>query len=732
MKTVWLSVIALFMILVTLFFSGCGGDDEEDEFVNPKSTTIGPQGGTALSADGNAIVEIPAGAVSSDTAIIVGEPTGSPPRTVGKAYKFGPKDFQFSKPVTISLKYDSKAVPAGADDSDLVLARESANQWEEVSSCVVDSQQHTVTGSVMGFSIYSIIWPDQPETSAEYWNLVNNQVCKVLDAIREVNRGQLLMMRGLEDDFTHEFDPNGTEFSDWQTNCILGGYMQIAGSLDVLEEALQELAELEIAAERNMAPSAWGIGDVADAINGVAWDLCQNSMIFVKSWLESSEEYRQKMKNFVGKAIENKNLTPTDCDLVCCLNTRFDIELDDPFSSSKGDAICEENEAELREEAFQIINYLDNKELHMLGGSFKQCSAHDLDNLWKKALNDQIMDTGVRAYKDGMKGCWDATQKIAPMGKAGDVMNHLGTVFSASGALAPAKNRAPKSDYVVQPADVVIFLVPYDTQNLPVVAMAAVPDENGLINIPEPCVGSHRIFCYSRGNYPVIMDNVDISPANPQIVIPAPRPLENVANPLFPALTAGDPTADIEPPVMSSCPGCQGGYSVVHEVHITGESWGDLGTSTSEYSTKVEFTFDWNEDWEAFVEVPYVINISYSPWVSVDGQTTVTKSPSSFALKGIAEWHLMKRMHNDKAWYYAYVSTIDDEIQTYTSTTCEAGECVSFQQEIKTWTWTGNFFPSKLGSGDMPIIYEEHTVELHEELGNKRTSDITITIEENN
>jgi len=75
---VLLSTASLCMILVIGFLSGCG-DDEEDEFINPQNTIVGSQGGTALSSDGNAAVDIPADAVSSDTTITVWEESSSPP-----------------------------------------------------------------------------------------------------------------------------------------------------------------------------------------------------------------------------------------------------------------------------------------------------------------------------------------------------------------------------------------------------------------------------------------------------------------------------------------------------------------------------------------------------------------------------------------------------------------------------------------------------------------------------
>ena len=81
-------------------------------------------------------------------------------------------------------------------------------------------------------------------------------------------------------------------------------------------------------------------------------------------------------------------------------------------------------------------------------------------------------------------------------------------------------------------------------------------------------------------------------------------------------------------------------------------------------------------------------------------------------------------------WYYAYVSNIEEETQDYTVTICEAGGCISSPATMRTWQWSGGFFPSKLGVGDMPIIFEEHTIDNNEAACHRRTVDITVTIEE--
>jgi Domain of unknown function (DUF2341)/Cadherin-like beta sandwich domain/Divergent InlB B-repeat domain len=138
--------------------------------VPPVTTTapvISTNTGTFTSADGNAMVTIPAGCTGqtasgqSVTAVTV-TPVNNPPApsanadSLGLYYEFGPTGATFSSPVTITLKYNPSTLPAGTDQSKLYLAYWDAgnNRWVSVPS-VVDQANHTITASVEHFTLYS-------------------------------------------------------------------------------------------------------------------------------------------------------------------------------------------------------------------------------------------------------------------------------------------------------------------------------------------------------------------------------------------------------------------------------------------------------------------------------------------------------------------------------------------------------------------------------------------------
>jgi len=127
------------------------------------ATNIDETGGTVTTGSGDAEVDIPAGALSTDISISVsgGEET---PETdipafqaqtgqeaVSLIYSFNPEGTTFDEPVTITLKYDD----TGIDEStiDIYFYNSSTSQWEaQGAACDTDLNECTLT--VDHFSSY--------------------------------------------------------------------------------------------------------------------------------------------------------------------------------------------------------------------------------------------------------------------------------------------------------------------------------------------------------------------------------------------------------------------------------------------------------------------------------------------------------------------------------------------------------------------------------------------------
>ena len=72
------------------------------------------------------------------------------------AYKCSPDNATFGPPLTLTIKYDQAALPAGVAESGLFIAYWDGSNWSPVSS-TVDTQAKIVTAQVSHFSIFAIL-----------------------------------------------------------------------------------------------------------------------------------------------------------------------------------------------------------------------------------------------------------------------------------------------------------------------------------------------------------------------------------------------------------------------------------------------------------------------------------------------------------------------------------------------------------------------------------------------
>ena len=72
------------------------------------------------------------------------------------AYKFSPDNATFEPPLTLTLKYDLAALPAGVAESGLFIAYWDGSKWSAVSSNV-DTQAKIMTAQISHFSVFAIL-----------------------------------------------------------------------------------------------------------------------------------------------------------------------------------------------------------------------------------------------------------------------------------------------------------------------------------------------------------------------------------------------------------------------------------------------------------------------------------------------------------------------------------------------------------------------------------------------
>jgi len=97
--------------------------------------------------------------------------TPDPPaqaNVIGLAYNLGPEGATFSPPITVTFQYDPNDLPAGVDESNLVLAfyDETTGTWITLTDILVDTATNTISGKTSHFTVFSVIAYTRPAAFA--------------------------------------------------------------------------------------------------------------------------------------------------------------------------------------------------------------------------------------------------------------------------------------------------------------------------------------------------------------------------------------------------------------------------------------------------------------------------------------------------------------------------------------------------------------------------------------
>jgi hypothetical protein len=119
------------------------------------ASTVGPRGGTIVSADGRFSIEIPAGALDTDVDIEVTETGCATPRAVGSCYVVEPRGTTFFMPAEVT--YELADMPlSDRDRLQLGVMVERDDGWQPLADRDVDIDDATVRGSVLYLSTFAV------------------------------------------------------------------------------------------------------------------------------------------------------------------------------------------------------------------------------------------------------------------------------------------------------------------------------------------------------------------------------------------------------------------------------------------------------------------------------------------------------------------------------------------------------------------------------------------------
>ncbi|HLA58407.1 MAG TPA: hypothetical protein VK622_06585, partial [Puia sp.] len=105
---------------------------------DPFTKTIGKTGGFIASADGNAELIFPEGALEDNTSISVQAVTQTAPNGVGYAYKLLPDGIQSKKPVTLKFHYTADDLAATLGDLMGIAFQDTIGGWWRVNNFTND------------------------------------------------------------------------------------------------------------------------------------------------------------------------------------------------------------------------------------------------------------------------------------------------------------------------------------------------------------------------------------------------------------------------------------------------------------------------------------------------------------------------------------------------------------------------------------------------------------------
>ncbi|MND41778.1 hypothetical protein D3C80_325340 [compost metagenome] len=119
------------------------------------SATIGPQGGTVVSADNRIQLDIPAGALTNETTIIVQPISNTNPAGKGIGYRLTPHGQQFAKPVKITVNYTEEDLLGTIPEALGIAYQDEKGVWQALSGVEMNAAAKKISVTTTHFSDWS-------------------------------------------------------------------------------------------------------------------------------------------------------------------------------------------------------------------------------------------------------------------------------------------------------------------------------------------------------------------------------------------------------------------------------------------------------------------------------------------------------------------------------------------------------------------------------------------------
>ncbi|MDF2193275.1 hypothetical protein [Paraflavitalea sp. CAU 1676] len=189
--------LAMLVVMGGLLFAACSKEKKAAEeplepFVAPvgnvygqqTAATIGVQGGTLATPDGQLQLTIPAGALTANTAISIQPVENTTPGGFGLNYRLLPHGIKFAKPVTVKFSYAQYLDSIPSPDALAIAFQDNDRIWKIPKGYSVDKGNKTVSVQTTHFSDWAVM--KFLDLEPAYWVLFTGEqlTLKVVSHVR--------------------------------------------------------------------------------------------------------------------------------------------------------------------------------------------------------------------------------------------------------------------------------------------------------------------------------------------------------------------------------------------------------------------------------------------------------------------------------------------------------------------------------------------------------------------
>lgn len=165
---------------------------------NVVTKVIGKSGGSTASADGNAELIFPAGALNDNTSISIQAITNNAPNGVSAAYRFLPEGIKFLQPVTLKFRYTANDLASTLADLMGIAFQDNSGIWYRVNNFTNDTVNKIISAPIKHFTDYT-----------PFGLLIINPTSANLQVSKSMSLAIDLVLS--DDDLLTKLGPNGDE-----------------------------------------------------------------------------------------------------------------------------------------------------------------------------------------------------------------------------------------------------------------------------------------------------------------------------------------------------------------------------------------------------------------------------------------------------------------------------------------------------------------------------------------